>query len=102
MPQTNPEATISITETRQDHATVTRIEISEHVGIATEDRWIHLWDTHGREVRIRPLTVEQAEALAEDLGYDSLASWATGSLHFTFTSIATRKPMFGAACSGGG
>jgi hypothetical protein len=67
-----PEATIAITESQEGHVLVTTVEINEHVGLTTEDRYIHV-SGGGREMRIGPLSVEQAEGLCEDLGYDGLA-----------------------------
>jgi hypothetical protein len=47
-----PQAVITINDTVQDHGIiVTRVEINPEVGLATEDRYIHLWGG-GREVRI--------------------------------------------------
>ena len=37
----------------------------------TLERWLIFW-TAGREVRIGPLTRDQAEKLAEDLSYDAV------------------------------
>jgi hypothetical protein len=41
------------------------------VEVGTQDRWLCFW-TDGREVRVGPLSADQAEKLAEDLGYDAL------------------------------
>jgi hypothetical protein len=49
-----------------------RVRVGPDVEVATIDRWIHLWDAAGNEVRIGPLTAEQAEKLSEDLGYDAV------------------------------
>jgi hypothetical protein len=39
--------------------------------VAAIDGWIHLWDGK-REVRLGPLTTEQAEPLSDDLvGYEA-------------------------------
>jgi hypothetical protein len=50
---------------------VVRIQISGHVEVGTRDGWLRFW-TAGREVRIGPLSPQQAEDLAEDLGYDAV------------------------------
>ena len=50
---------------------VTRVRINGRVEVGTRDGWLCFW-TAGREVRVGPLTPEQAEKLAEDLGYDAL------------------------------
>jgi len=52
---------------------VTHIQIGDNVEVATRDGWLMFW-TAGREVRVGPLTPEQAEKLAEDLGYEALES----------------------------
>ena len=50
---------------------VTRVRVNGRVEVATRDGWLCFW-TAGREVRVGPLTPEQAEKLCEDLGYDAL------------------------------
>ena len=50
---------------------VTRVRINGRVEVGTRDGWLCFW-TAGREVRVGPLTPDQAEKLAEDLGYDAL------------------------------
>jgi hypothetical protein len=50
---------------------ITQIRISGAIDVAARDHWICLW-TAGREVRIGPLTPEQAEKLSEDLGYEAV------------------------------
>ena len=50
---------------------VTRVRINGPVEVGTRDGWLCFW-TAGREVRVGPLTPEQAEKLFEDLGYDAL------------------------------
>jgi hypothetical protein len=49
----------------------TKIKIDGTVEVATRDGWLCFW-TAGREIRIGPLTPEQAENLCEDLGYDAV------------------------------
>jgi hypothetical protein len=51
---------------------VTTVRISEQVEVGTIDGWLCFW-TAGHEVRIGPLTADQAEKLAEDLGYEAVA-----------------------------
>jgi hypothetical protein len=50
---------------------VTQVRINGRVDVGTRDGWLCFW-TAGREVRVGPLTPEQAEKLSEDLGYDVL------------------------------
>jgi hypothetical protein len=49
----------------------TRVRINRKVEVGTQDRWLCFW-TDGREVRVGPLSADQAEKLAEDLGYDAV------------------------------
>jgi len=51
---------------------ITDIRITRDVEVGTVDGYLRFW-TAGREVRIGPLTAEQAEKLSEDLGYDAVA-----------------------------
>lgn len=51
---------------------VTDVRIRANVEVATIDGYLTFW-TDGREVRVGPLTPEQAEKLSEDLGYDAVA-----------------------------
>lgn len=62
---------ILVTEGRGDVDRATLVRITPKVSVATIDRWIHVWDGK-QEVRVGPLTPDQAEKLAEDLGYDAL------------------------------
>jgi hypothetical protein len=50
---------------------VVRIQLNDKVEVGTSEGWLCFW-TAGREVRIGPLTPEQAEELAEDLGYEAV------------------------------
>jgi hypothetical protein len=50
---------------------VTRVRINGRVDVGTLDRWLIFWMA-GREVRVGPLTRDQAEKLAEDLAYDAV------------------------------
>jgi hypothetical protein len=65
-------ASIRVT-TRVDDADcrVTRVRVNGRVDVGTLDRWLIFW-TAGREVRVGPLTRDQAEKLAEDLAYDAI------------------------------
>jgi len=56
-------------ETFSTHTT--DIRITPAVDVGTIDGCLCFW-TQGREIRIGPLTPEQAEKLAEDLGYDAV------------------------------
>lgn len=51
---------------------LTDIRISGDVEVGTLDGYLRFW-VAGREIRIGPLTPEQAEKLADDLGYDAVA-----------------------------
>jgi hypothetical protein len=50
---------------------VTSVRISGDVEVGTRDRWLCFW-VAGREVRVGPLSAEQAEKLAEDLEYEAV------------------------------
>jgi hypothetical protein len=50
---------------------ITEIRLTGGVDVAARDGWLCFW-TAGREVRIGPLTADQAEKLSEDLGYEAL------------------------------
>lgn len=56
-------------ETNATH--VTEIRIRKNVEVATIDGYLCFW-VAGREVRIGPVSPEQAEALSDDLGYDAV------------------------------
>lgn len=64
-------ATLQAKSRREKGCQVTRVRIDETVEVATRDRWLCFW-VAGREVRIGPLTPDQAEKLSEDLGYDAV------------------------------
>lgn len=51
---------------------LTDIRITSDVEVGTLDGYLRFW-VAGREIRIGPLTPEQAEKLADDLGYDAVA-----------------------------
>jgi hypothetical protein len=50
---------------------VTCVRIDEEVEVGTRDGWLCFW-VAGREVRVGPLSAEQAEKLAEDLEYEAV------------------------------
>jgi hypothetical protein len=50
---------------------VTTVRIGKEVEVGTRDRCLCFW-VAGREVRVGPLTADQAEKLAEDLEYDAV------------------------------
>ena len=50
----------------------TDIRLTPDVEVGTLDGYLCFW-TQGREIRVGPLAPEQAEKLAEDLGYDAVA-----------------------------
>ena len=64
-------AVIQTREVLEIGCEVTRVRINGRVEVGTRDGWLCFW-TAGREVRVGPLTPEQAEKLSEDLGYDAL------------------------------
>ena len=51
---------------------LTDVRITSDVEVGTLDGYLRFW-VAGREVRIGPLSPEQAEKLADDLGYDAVA-----------------------------
>jgi hypothetical protein len=66
-------AAIRVKATFDEHTAthVTEIRIRDSVEVATIDGYLSFW-TDGREVRVGPLTPDQAEKLCEDLGYDAV------------------------------
>jgi hypothetical protein len=60
-----------MTTTKEPGWQTTSVPIDGRIEVGTEDGWLCFW-TAGRELRIGPLTPEQAEKLAEDLGYDAV------------------------------
>ena len=50
---------------------VTEVKIGPAVDVGVRDGYLCFW-TAGREVRVGPLSPEQAELLCEDLGYESV------------------------------
>jgi hypothetical protein len=65
-------AAIRFRQIQETGCRTTRIRIDDTVEVATRDGWVCFW-TNGREVRVGPLTPEQAEKLCEDLGFDAVA-----------------------------
>jgi hypothetical protein len=64
-------AALQTRDVREPGCDVTRVRINGRVEVGTRDGWLCFW-TAGREVRVGPLTPEQAEKLSEDLTYDAL------------------------------
>lgn len=50
---------------------VVRVRITPATEVAAREGYVCFW-TGGREVRVGPLTPDQAEKLAEDLGYEAV------------------------------
>jgi hypothetical protein len=68
-----PRASIRV-ENRVEKKTgchVTCVRIDDAVEVGTRDGWVCFW-VAGREVRIGPLSADQAEKLAEDLEYEAV------------------------------
>ncbi len=65
------QAAVRVRTVAEKGCQTTSIKINGTVEVGTRDGWICFW-TAGREVRIGPLTPQQAEDLCEDLGYDAL------------------------------
>jgi hypothetical protein len=69
-------AVITVEEKPADDQTagtmLTVIGVTENVEVGVFDKWIHVWDGK-REVRLGPLTADQAEQLSDDLGYEATA-----------------------------
>jgi hypothetical protein len=65
-----------MTTTKEPGWRTTSLRIDGRIEVGTEDGWLCFW-TGGREFRVGPLTPEQAEKLAEDLGYDAVAPKGT-------------------------
>jgi len=55
----------------EDDTHVTDVRIRRNVEVATIDGYLCFW-VAGREVRVGPLTPDQAERLCEDLVYDAV------------------------------
>jgi len=51
---------------------LTDVRITRDVEVGTLDGYLRFW-VAGREVRVGPLSPEQAQKLADDLGYDAVA-----------------------------
>jgi hypothetical protein len=50
---------------------VTLVRVDDEVEVGTRDGWLCFW-VAGREVRVGPLSADQAEKLAEDLEYEAV------------------------------
>ncbi len=66
-----PKSSIKVTETLQEDGRVTRIHLHEGAEVTTEGGWLVAFDGV-QEVRVGPLTPEQAEKLADDLAYEAI------------------------------
>ncbi len=63
-----PKQSIRIQETEQEDGKVVRIHLHPGAEVTTEGGWLVAFDGT-QEVRVGPLTPEQALKLSEDLGY---------------------------------
>ena len=70
LPKTGTDICVT-TKVDEADCQVTRVRIGSRVEVGTLDRCLIFW-TAGREIRVGPLTRDQAEKLAEDLGYDAV------------------------------
>ena len=66
-----PDEIIQVKSIEEPGCRVTKIKISAAVDVGTRTGWICLW-TDGREVRIGPLTPDQADKLSDDLAYEAI------------------------------
>jgi hypothetical protein len=57
---------------KKSDAKVTTVRITDQVEVGVVEGWLCFW-TAGQEVRVGPLTPDQAEKLGEDLGYEAVA-----------------------------
>jgi hypothetical protein len=63
---------VSVFREKKTNCHVTRVRVGKKVEVAARDGWLYFW-TAGEEIRIGPITPEQAEKLSEDLGYEAVA-----------------------------
>jgi hypothetical protein len=63
---------LRVRTTTEPGAEVLKIRLTGDIEVAARDGWLCFW-TAGREVRVGPLTPDQAEKLCEDLGYDAVS-----------------------------
>ncbi len=63
---------VDVTETQQEGVKVVRVALHPGADVCSEGGCIVIWGA-GLEVRVGPLTPEQAEQLSDDLGYDAVA-----------------------------
>jgi hypothetical protein len=61
----------TVVNKKKSELKVTTVRLTEQVEVGTLDGWLCFW-TADHEVRIGPLSADQAEKLAEDLGYEGL------------------------------
>ncbi len=66
-----PKATIRVQETQHEDGRVVRVCLHPGAEVTTEDRHLVMFDGT-LEVRVGPLTPEQALKLSEDLGYEAV------------------------------
>jgi hypothetical protein len=62
---------LRVRKAKEPGCEVLKVRLSGDIEVATRDGWLCFW-TAGREVRVGPLTKDQAEKLCEDLGYDAV------------------------------
>jgi hypothetical protein len=58
-------------ENKKSDVKVTTVRVTDQVEVGVIEGWLCFW-TAGHEVRVGPLTPEQAEKLSEDLGYEAV------------------------------
>jgi hypothetical protein len=68
---TTNKALLRIRNVNEKGCASTVVRINRHVEVGTRDGYVCFW-VAGREVRVGPLSAEQAEKLSEDLGYDAV------------------------------
>jgi hypothetical protein len=62
----------TVVDKKKSDVKVTTVRMTDQVEVGVVEGWICFW-TAGHEVRVGPLTPDQAEKLAEDLGYEAVA-----------------------------
>ncbi len=66
-----PKQAIRVQQTEQEDGRVVRVHLHPGAEVTAEGGWLVLFD-QAQEVRVGPLTSEDAGKLSEDLGYDAL------------------------------
>ena len=69
--RTRASIRIANTVEKKTGCQVTSVRIDDEVEVGTRDGWLCFW-VAGREVRVGPLSADQAEKLAEDLEYEAV------------------------------